>query len=201
MVGRQGTILIFVGAMSLCGVVRADLVPLSPPDAGSRPSSQTGLPAESQVPSLSSSYADLAGLADLDPLPVGLVLPPQAGAGQPRETQPAQILADRQDSLGLCLYALLGLGLYRSAPLVKKFHLGGIPDWYYTGDPYQIGDSFAISPDCHSSVPVYCFVQPDSRATIQYLLPQHRRRTLMSLWRKSLFTPALVGSRGPPCLS
>lgn len=30
--GRQGIILILVGAMSLCGVVCADLVPLSPPD-------------------------------------------------------------------------------------------------------------------------------------------------------------------------
>jgi hypothetical protein len=106
------------------------------------------------------------------------------------------IRADEQNSLDLCLFALLGLGLCKSAPYVRKFSFGAIPDWYHTGGPSQIGHSFAISPDCLSLKPACrCRMQPDSTAAT---VSQFRLEIVESLWRRSQFTPAVLASRGPP---
>ena len=73
------------------------------------------------------------------------------------------IRSDGQNSLGLCLCALLGLGVCRSAPWVKKLSLTVIPEWYHDGGPRQIGHSLAVTPDCLCSSSA-CFVQPQSPA-------------------------------------
>jgi hypothetical protein len=198
---RNEIIPVLIGALALCATVRADMVPLSPTDVGYQTWSQTCVPADLLPPSPLNSCIDSGGVADLDPASVGFLFEPTQEAGQNRETKPAQILADRQNSFSLCLYALFGLGLCRSAPFVKKFHFGCIPDWYHTGGPAQIGHSFAIAPDCLSPAPVHCFIQPDSIAGTENALPQYCRGTVVSLWRKSQFTPAVLASRGPPSLS
>lgn len=193
------TIAVLVAVLVVTATVGADMVPLPPLEGGYRPSPQTGIPTDTQVPSLSNLYAGFAGMADLGSLPVGFPPQPNAEAGQTSETKPAQILTDRQNSLSLCLYALLSLGLGRSAPLVKKLHLGCIPDWYHTGGPCQIGHSLAIAPDCLCSAPVYCFIQPAS--IVEDCLPQYYRGTIASLVRKSQFAPTGLASRGPPYMS
>jgi hypothetical protein len=200
MVGRRKTIIVLIGGLALGVTVHADMVPLASPDTVSWQSPQACLPTDLQVTSSSSQSIAFTGLTDLRPWPLGFLSEPTVEGHQTSKPQPAQILADRQNSLSLCLYALLGLGLCRSAPFVKKLHLGCIPDWYHSGGPYQVGNSFAISPDCLSPAPICCF-QPDSAAGSQDLLPQHLRGIVVSLWRKSQFTPAVLASRGPPSIA
>jgi len=199
MVGRRKIILVLIGTLSLCAAVHADMVPLSPVAAGYQQLLQARTPTDPRLTSSFSPFVGFAGIADLGSLPVGFLPQPNAEAGQTSETKPAQILTDRQNSLSLCLYTLLGLGLCRSAPLVKKLHFDCIPDWYHTGGPFQIRHSLAMSPDCLCSAPVYCFIQPDG--TAEDCLPQYYRGTIASLLRKSRFIPTALASRGPPCLS
>jgi len=77
------------------------------------------------------------------------------------ETPPCPVLTEGVDSFGLCLSALVGLGLCGAGRSVKKTSLGFIPDWYHHGGPVQIGGSHAIGPDCLSSISICCLVQPD----------------------------------------
>jgi hypothetical protein len=110
-------------------------------------------------------------------------------------TQP-QIISDRQSSLSLCISAIIGLGLCSSAHCVRKLSFGFIPEWYHNGGPFQIGHSFAVCPDSVCPAPVCCLVQP--AVTAEDFLPQYHLGTVVSLWRKSQFTPDVIASRGPP---
>jgi len=197
---RRQIITVLIGALVVCAISHADMMPVSPLDAADgRQSPQAHTLTDLRPASPSSPFADFVGIGDLDSSFVRFL--PQAGpeAGQPSETKPAAILTDRQNSLTLCLYALLGLGLCRSAPLVKKVHFSGIPDWYHSGGPLQIGHSFAISPDCLASAPICCLVQPECGAETP--LAQYRRGAIVSRWRKSQFTPMVLAPRGPPFCS
>lgn len=136
------------------------------------------------------------GIDDLDVLPITALSESNGDVGQTLGTLPATILVDRQNSFDLCLYALIGLGLCRSAPWVKRLSFCQIPDWYHHAGPYQIGHSFAMGPECLGSTTV-CFIQPDS-VSIEEPLPQYRGEALLSLWRKAQFTPIALASRGPP---
>ncbi len=113
-------------------------------------------------------------------------------------TQGVRILADGQGSFSLCLYALLGVGLWKSAPLARKLSFGGIPQWYHDGGPTQIGHRLAIAPDCLCAAPA-CFIQPDRRT--EDPIPRYHFATVVSLWRSSQFTAAVLASRAPPSLS
>ena len=199
MVGWNGIILVLMGVLSLCGVVRADMVPLSPLDAGNRPSPQTCIATGPRATNPASTCVAFAGIPDLRSPPLGFLPEPTKEVGQTSAAKPAQILSDEQNSLSLCLYALLSVGLCYSVPSVKKLHFGCIPDWYHSGGPCQIGHSLAISPDCLCSAPIYCFIQPEG--TVEDRLPQYYRATVASLLRKSQLTPTGLSSRGPPCMS
>jgi len=113
----------------------------------------------------------------------------------------AQILTDGSDSLSLCLWALIGLGLCRSGQWVRRLSLGFVPEWYHSGGPFQIGHSHAVLPNNLASafVPVCCFVQPVFAVESPILI--QRSRIVRSSWRKSQFAPAALASRGPPSLS
>jgi hypothetical protein len=176
------------------------MVPLASTGAVCLQPSPDHLPTDLPPASFSNDGVGLVGVADLGILPGGFLSEP-AGieAGQASETRPAQILTDRQNSLTLCLYALLGLGLCRSAPFVKKLHLGCIPDWYHSGGPSQIGHSFAISPDCLTAAPVVCFIQPAGET--EDVAPAYFSGAIAALLRKSQFTPTALASRGPPYMS
>jgi hypothetical protein len=112
--------------------------------------------------------------------------------------QPLHIFRHEQDSLSFCLYALLGLGLLKSAPCAKRLSLGVVPGWYHDGGPFQVGHSLAVSPDCLCRATV-CFVQPDLQA--EDPLPQCRSHTLSTTSRESQFSPNVLASRGPPFAS
>jgi hypothetical protein len=199
MVEWRKAISVFVALLVATATVGADMVPLTSLDAGYRPSPQTCIPTDPRLPGPSNPYAGFAGMADLGSLPVGFPTQPNAEAGPTSETKPAQILTDRQNSLHLCLYALLSLGLCRSAPFVKKLHLGSLPDWYHAGGPFQVGHSHAIAPDCLSPAAVYCFIQPGY--TAEDRLPQYYWGIIASLLQKTQLTPGGLASRGPPTLS
>ena len=102
-------------------------------------------------------------------------------------------------SLQMCLYALLGLGLCKVAPCLNKLSCSAVPEWYHDGGPWQIGHSLAVSPETLNPISVYCFVQPDN--TIKLPLANHQYGAMQPLLRKSLFTPCVLSSRGPPCMS
>jgi hypothetical protein len=196
MVGIKRTISTAIVALAVASVVRADMMPMSPSEGVARREQSVFVQTAPQQASDSQSSVTFLGVVDLDLQPIGSWVEVKSQVGDVAPAQAPEILTDRQSSLGLCLYALLGLGLCHSAPLVKKFHFGCIPEWYHSGGPSQIGHSFAISPDCLSSAPVYCFVQPADAPDAP--LPQYRWETVVSLWRESQFTPAVLAARGPP---
>jgi hypothetical protein len=192
------TVATVIVALVVAPVVRADMMPVASLDGGSRQSLSI---CDGRVPrGVSDSHQRVAffGPVDLDLLQGGFVPLPNPEVGQPNETMPALVLTDRQNSLTLCLYALLGLGLCRSAPLVKKLHFGCITDWYHSGGPSQIGHSFAISSDCLPAAPIFCFLQPDYRP--EEVAPQYSRGTIAALLREAQFQLTALASRGPPCL-
>ncbi len=152
------------------------------------------------MPSFVSVESGCLGVSDLSGIaPGSLSIVTDEAAEEADAAQAAQITSDNQNSLHLCVYALLSMGLCRSAPYVKKFSLGIVPQWYHDGGPFQIGHSQAISPDCLDSAPVYCFIQPDVAANNP--MPKYRLGSVVSLWRTSQFTPTTLASRGPPYMS
>lgn len=124
---------------------------------------------------------------------------PRANVVDARETPPLRILTDQQNSLDLCLYGLVGLALCRSGHWVKRPSLGFVPEWYCSGGPSHIGQSLGVSPDTPCMATVCCPVQPE--CVVERLIPQYRLRIVVSLWRKSQFTPDIIASRAPPLRS
>lgn len=118
---------------------------------------------------------------------------------QTSEMQQPQILTDGTNSFNLCLSALIGLGLCSSVNFVKRFSFNFIPEWYHNGGPFQIGHSHAVTPETLYPAPACCFIQP--ACAVESHIPQYRLRTILSLWRKSQFTPDVIASRGPPDMS
>jgi len=139
-----------------------------------------------------------SAIVDLSSVHIGLFVEAQADTGGVAGSQPAYVLSDRQDGLGLCLYALLGLGLCKSAPWMKKLSLGVVPGWYHDGCPFQVAHSHALSADCLCSSLV-CFVQPDRSP--DHPLLQYHREAFSPLWRKLQSSPSALASRGPPTVS
>jgi len=183
-----------VGGLVVSVSVRADMVPI---DVGTEVRQAARVCSE--VPAQSDDFAGLFDYHSVtDFRPEAIQLPAEAGTdfGQNPHARPPQILTDGQSSLSLCVSALLGLGLCSSAHCLKKLHFGHIPEWYHNGGPWQIGHSLAINPDSICPVPAYCFVQPTHAAEDR--IPQYRSGTVVSLWRKSQFTPDVIASRGPP---
>lgn len=177
--------------------VHADMVA----EAGIHPGPQT----EIQGPSRSDA-APLAPLllidgfrpVDLASLPFGAVSEESDQAEPADDTPQPLVLRDRQDSMTLCLYALMGFALCKSAPWVKRFSFGTLPEWYHDGGPVQVGHSLAISPNCIPTA-AFCFVQPE--APLEDIQPDYRQETVVCLWRISQFTPTQLAARAPPRMS
>ncbi len=191
---RSECIYVILGVLALGTSVRADMRPVASPETGCERAVRASVATAPQSVDLSSPL-DCLSITDLGSLPVRSLPALQGETGQLGTLPPAEIQSDGQDSFGLCLYALLGLGMCRSVPLVKRLSVTHIPQWYHDGGPVQIGHSHIISPDCLCHAPV-CFVQPE--CTAEDLSPLYRQETVVSLWRQSQFTPAVLASRGPP---
>jgi len=126
---------------------------------------------------------------------------PEADANhrQTSETQPLLRLTNATtSSFDLCLYALIGLGICRTGPWIKRLSYGSVPEWFHDGGPLQIGHSHAVMPKTLCSASVCCFVQPDGHQADEQLPTQSQRAAISPLLRKSLFTPCVLASRGPP---
>jgi hypothetical protein len=186
-----------LAALVLVGTGYADLMPMSPAEVTSEGTLPTDLPPVLQD-SKGGGLFHSPGILGLDSPGVGLPSPVEAGAGGASETQALGVFSREPQSRDLCLYALMGLGLCKSAPWVRKLSFGVIPGWYHDGGPFQVGHSHAISADCLCSALGYCFIQPDRRA--EDPTPLHRRGMVVAPRRKSQFTRTGLASRGPPHL-
>ncbi|MFC1634011.1 hypothetical protein ACFL5Z_04155 [Planctomycetota bacterium] len=200
MVSRKRLIAGFISVLCMIGTVRADMVTVGNLDAERPMSSFTpGVPTQTQAQRTNlSSLHDNSVIVDFHLNTVQFLYEDGAEIGQ-HPSQTPQFLIDLTGGPGsasLCLYALMGMGLCSAPHWIKKLHVGHIPEWYHDGAPFQIGHSFAVSPETLYPVPVYCFMQPDD--TVEELIPQYRQRAVISLWRKSQFTPDVIASRGPP---
>ena len=191
---RKLLITVGLGLLVTTGVY-ADMTPVSQSDAKRVQSSNACRPAELQYTNLSSS-SNLSSVGHLDSWSVEFLPEANADISQTSEIQHPLSLTNGPGSLNLCLSALIGLGLCSSAHWVKRLSFSFVPEWYHNGGPFQIGHSFAVSPESLCSIPVYCFVQPV--CMVEDSLPQYHSGTVVSLWRKSQFTPVVIGPRGPP---
>ncbi len=191
---RKLLITVGLGLLVTTGVY-ADMTPVSRLNAGRRQSPLVCSQADRQYMNFSSPF-NCSSIADLDLWSVEFLPEANADISQTSEIQHPQSLTNGHSSFSLCLSALIGLGLCSSAHWVKRLSFGFVPEWYHDGGPFQISHSFAVSPESLYPAPVYCFIQPV--CMVEDSLPQYRLRTVVSLWRKSQFTPCVLASRGPP---
>jgi len=182
-------------ATLVAGVVRADLVPVSEQDGKRKPLRHVCGRMEFQHADFSGLY-DSAVVVDLDSGPVQFLPQADVDVGQTSQTLYAIELMGQPDSSSLCLYALMGLGLCSAPHWIRRLSLGFIPEWYHGGGPFQIGHSYATTPESLCSLQVCFLVPPDDR--VEHLILQYRIRTILSSWRESQFTPSVIASRGPP---
>jgi len=184
---------ILVG-LAVTATAYADMTPACAPDAGCQQSQHLGVPTNAGQTNCF-TQPDYPFVNNIATFSARFLPQARADMAPASETQPLLILTDGAGSFSLCLYALLGLGLCGSGQWLKKMSLGCIPEWYHDGGPYQIGHSHAIGPEsiCYESA---CFIQPEYIA--ENISPQYYKGTIASLLRKSLFTPNVLASRGPP---
>ena len=122
-----------------------------------------------------------------------------AGIEQSPQKSPALELKGEPGSFSLCLYALMGFGLCSAPHWFRRLSFSDVPDWYHTGGPYQVGHSFAITPDFHHTAPVLHFLQPEIFK--EDYIPRYRTGIIVSLWRESQFTLEKIASRAPPFIA
>ncbi len=118
---------------------------------------------------------------------------------QTSRTQRPHILGDGQSSLSLYLSALISLGLCSYAHGLRKLQSSFISECYYSGGPFQIGHSIAVSGDSICPAPACAFIQPARMAEDH--VSQYRLGAIVSLWRKSRFIVTVLAPRGPPRIS
>ena len=188
-------ILTFIGVLVFAVSVRADMMPVSQEGAVCRQSPPSSDRADLQSENLPAT-PDFTGLTDLNLWSVELLPEVHAQVGQTSDLQHLQTLTDGTNSLKYCLSALISLGLCCSGQWVKRLSLGFVPEWYHEGGPIQIGRSHALMPGTLRPAQACCFIQP--YCTEDNHLPQYFLKTVISLWRKSQFTPDGLASRGPP---
>ena len=196
---RRKQILGLIVALLIAGVARADMVPASERDGERKLLRHVCGRMKFQYADLSVLY-DSSVAVDWDFGPVQFL--PQAGVddvGQTSQTPCAIELTGGPDSSGMCLYALMSLGLCSAPHWLRRLSLGFIPEWYHEGGPFQIGHSHAATPESLCSLQVCFLAPPDDRA--EDSLPQYSPGTILSLWRKSQFTLAVLAPRGPPNMS
>jgi hypothetical protein len=194
MLGRKFVACVIVG-LAVAGTARADVMPFQ--TSKTQLSEEPALCCRSEQRAVLGPFLDPSARATADSARrdlYGIADGSQLGIN----SEPVHVLTEGSDSFGLCLYALLGLGLCKSAPWLRKLSLGPIPDWYHDGGPFQIGHSVALSPQC-SCDSLICFVQP--QGSCDDPLPQYQRQTLFCLWRRSQSIPAADAPRGPPSRS
>lgn len=179
----------FLAGLFLVGSSYGGMIRTVPPETG---------PAVDQMPLCARGAFDslaVRSVADVDWFAVRSVPPLRSGYDDYEEPNPSHVLADRQGSVHLCLYALLGLGLFKSTPWVKKFSFGAISGWCLESGRWEIGPCSALATDCVFATSA-CFIQPDVRG--EGPQPVYRLGVVPALWDRSQFLPTILASRGPP---
>lgn len=192
-INRRRLVTAAVGVLVVASVVSADMMPISPLESGYR--GVTHLRARTDYRTaepVSFAY----GTVDLNSDSVRLL--PEVGADACPACGPrhCRSWAKESGSLGLCLSALISLGLCSLGHRVKTLPFGLIPEWYHAGGPFQIGHRYAATPESLCGLQVCCLEPPDNPTEDSLL--HYRRGTIHSLWRKAQFTPTALASRGPP---
>jgi hypothetical protein len=198
MINGTGIFVVVIGVCVVTTAVFADMTPVLQSDAGEGQLQHTAYD-ESPAYTKSASLFNYSAVSDIGLWPVQFLPESNADIIQTSQIQHPPILTNGPGSLSLCLSALMGLGLCGSVHWVKRLSFGFVPEWYHSGGPFQIGHSHALMPGSLSPVPACCFIQ--SVCMVEELIPQYRQRVVMSLWRKSQFTPTILASRGPPNMS
>jgi hypothetical protein len=193
MIRRREILVALLGELALAAPLLADMMPVLPPNSPRPQQSRAGPIGDPQVEGLSDVLSHHAA----GTLSLRLADSPdwQDVAAPAGEDLRLQILADRQSSLALCLYGLLGFGAVRSLACVKKLSFSPMPLWHDCGAPAPIGSRYALGPDCLCCA-LPCFTPLDS--TGDERPPPYGLRTLVPLWRKSQFTFSVLAARGPP---
>ena len=195
MTGVWKLIIGLVGGLIVTSTAFASIMPVSAGVAGRQFSdvrSEKGCQNQSAYSRFCSPSLDDLGSSSLD-----FSTEESETCGQTEQTQPLLRLTDATtNSFDLCVYALLGLGICRTGPWIKRFSFGSVPEWFHDGGPLQIGHSHAVMPKTLCSASACCFVQPDGQPDDR--LPRLSRWAVSPLLRKSLFTPCVLAARGPP---
>ncbi|MCP4609780.1 MAG: hypothetical protein GY845_13820 [Planctomycetes bacterium] len=197
MINGRRIISVVICGLMFTAAVHADMVSVAEQEAGLRQSPSACNRIEIPCSNFSNPY-NFPNVADLDSWSAGFSNTDITQSSE-AEAQYLQSFTNGPGSLNLCLSALIGLGLCSSAHFVKKLSFSFVPEWYHNGGPFQIGHSHAVTPESLCSSPVYCFVQPV--CTVEDSFTQFSLRIVVSIWRKSQFTPAVIASRGPPLTS
>ena len=195
MLCRRRLIQGIIGTLFFAGVVRADMVSDYQLDAERQQDLSVCGQSEVQPANLYSLY-DSPIFGDFDLGTIQLQPEIDGDIEQPAQAPYTIELSGGTSSVNLCLYALMSLGLSSAPHWIKRLSLGHLPEWYHDGGPFQIGHSFATTPESLCALQVCYLVPPDE--TAEDSIPQHRQRTVISLWRKSQFTLDVIASRGPP---
>ena len=196
MINGRRVISAVICSLIVTAAVHANMVPVSQQGSGHRQPQ----PVCNKINLYNNNFTDLykfPNITDLSSLSVGFLSQANTDIEQTSEIQHLT-LTNGPGSISLCLSALIGLGLCSSTHFVKRLSFSFVPEWYHSGGPFQIGHSHAITPESLCTTAVCCFVQPV--CTAEGSLPIYRLGSIMSLWRKSQFTPAVLASRGPPDL-
>jgi len=188
MLSPRQLVVAIVGGLALAGWVRADMMPASPANNADRQAVCVGQETQDRQfdPHPLAGGPALASLAGRIPL-----LPKaEPDAGPTVAGQPLQLFNDGQRSLDLCLYTLMGVGLFRAGHWVKRPTIGFASYWCHDGGPFGTADTLSLD-----ALPA-CLVQPDCTAADPP--PQYFQGLISPLLHKSQFTPTTRASRAPP---
>jgi len=188
----------FFGLLVFTTAVHADMLSMSCRNTECLQSPRSINCVNLQSENISRTYNSIC-IDDLDEWPVEFLDKANADVGQNSEIQHIKGLTNGPNSLNFCLSALISFGLCCSTHCMKRMSLSFVPEWYHEGGPFQIGHSHAVMPGTLRLAQAYCFIQPEFAEDNH--LPKFCLKTVISLWRKSQFTPAVIASRGPPNMS
>ncbi len=97
-----------------------------------------------------------------------------------------------QGSLVLCMYALMGLGLYGAPDSIKRASCCQVTEWCHGRfATAQAGTCLALFPAAFATGPGSDLSPPESTSP-------YRMGIVVSLWRESQFTSDVISPRGPP---
>lgn len=196
-------ILVATGLLMPAGVAHADMMPL---DAlhGTVVWACSDSIEEVEEPAEATERTNLASLSSSPSLfdwnLRGVLWPAvRIDVSEPVQSQPVLVLAEKEGSFTLCLYAMMSLGLIDSIPWTRKWVARALPRWYWNGCPGVYRLCLAISvmlrhpePTAHWDPPPE---QPQDAQTCR------QPETTVPLWRKSQFTLPVLAARGPPACS